>query len=308
MKAIVACFMLIFTAMASRAAALPADVLMPADAVAMPLWTGTPPSTPIGETPPEKVLAGGRVSDVETPRIWFFKAEGKGTGVAPAVLLIPGGGYSIVSCRYEGIEVARELSKRGIASAVLLYRCKSRKFPAPLLDARRALALLRQNAAAWQLDTKKIGVMGFSAGGHLAGLVSSGVALPGETQPASRPDFSVLLYPVVRLRGPVSHAGSGFALLSKDDLSTKADALALDALANGAWPRTYLLHEKDDRAVPSKGSALLADALKKKGVTCELHIVPGTDHGFGSNQPDGKGAIRGPAHWIDDVAIWLSRP
>lgn len=280
----------------------------PAGYIDVPLWQGVPPGTPDGALPPEKNVDDAHTAHVAAPSLWLSLPDKKQGGQpVPLVLLMPGGGYGIVGHKYEGTEIAAYLKSRGIASAVLLYRCSPQQFPAPLLDARRALAILHDRAAEWNVDPGKIGVMGFSAGGHLAGLATS--TLPaGPASPASvRPAFSILVYPVVRLRGPLSHGGSGVNLLGKERmaLANEADHLAIDNLVDDHWPRTYLLHEKDDPAVPPAGTLALATAMEKLKVPHQIHLEPGNDHGFGWNRPDAAGKIRGPAGWLPRVADWI---
>lgn len=288
-------------------AGLPAEAHKPVSALMVPLWDDAPPATPAGKLPPERDVDDGHTAAIAQPRLWVMLPETPPAGPMPMVLLVPGGGYGVVSRRYEGVEIAKELNRRGIAAAVLLYRCAPQTYPAPLLDARRALALLQKNAGAWKVDAKKIGILGGSAGGHLAGLATSLVSPAGTEPKPVRPAFCVLLYPVVRLRGPLSHAGSGVNLLGKDRIAAEGDALALDALADRAWPRTYIVHDRGDPAVPSAGSVALAEKLKQLGVPYELRITEGADHGYGWNRPDSKGAIRGPADWLPVVCDWINR-
>ncbi len=302
--------LLAFTTLVSLTALaeLPAEANKPASAQSLPLWGGVPPATPPGKLPAERDVDGAHTAAIAQPRLWVMLPERAGSKPTPMVLLLPGGGYGIVGQRYEGVEIARELNRRGIAAAVLLYRCAPQTYPAPLLDARRALALLGENAGKWNVDASRIGVLGASAGGHLAGLASSAVSPAGAEPNPGRPAFCVLLYPVVRLRGPLSHAGSGVNLLGKDRVAAEADALALDTLSDAGWPRTYILHDRGDRAVPSGGSVALSEKLRKLGVPCELRITAGDDHGFGWNRPDAQGKVRGPADWLPVVADWINRP
>ena len=278
----------------------------PAGYIDVPLWPGLPPGTPAGTLPPEKAVDAAHTAHIAQPSLWVSVPDpSPAAKPAPFVLLLPGGGYGIVGHKYEGTEVASYLKSRGIASGVLLYRCAPQVFPAPLLDARRALELVHERAAEWKVDPARIGVMGFSAGGHLAGLVTSPLAAGPDFPAKVRPDFSILVYPVVRLRGQMSHGGSGVNLLGKDRVEKEADALAIDNLVDPQWPRTYLLHEKDDGAVPSAGSVTLAAKLEKLKIPHQIHIVPGKDHGFGWNRPDAAGNPRGPKDWLPRAADWI---
>lgn len=291
----------------SDALVAPADADAPEGVPAIPLWRGEAPASPPGATPPEHRLDSAHVARVSVPRLWLFLPAKPGAPAgAPAVLVIPGGGYGAVAHGHEGVEVARELNRRGIAAAVLIYRCHPQRHPAPLLDARRAFELLHTNAGKWNLDTNRIGVMGFSAGGHLAGLETSVLRPVEDKSPAVRPAFCILVYPVVRLRGPLAHAGSGKNLLGEPRVDAEADALALDTLADSRWPRTCILHGDRDTIVPAKGSEALAARLRELRVPCEFRIIPGAAHGFGWNRPAARGAIRGPSDWLPVVCDWIS--
>ena len=281
---------------------------VPVGSVEIPLWANEVPATPTGSLPNERQQDAGHVAHVQKPRVWVtLPKDGKNGKPMPMVLLIPGGGYGVVGHQFEGTEVAKYLESQGIASATLLYRCGSQPFPAPLLDARKALAILKERSKDWNVDASQIGVMGFSAGGHLAGMLCSGIATQPESDVATRPSFAVLVYPVVQLRGPMAHAGSGTNLLGAARADAEAGKFALDQLVDSKWPRTYQLHETNDSVVPSKGSEALAESFVKAGIEHELHIVPGRDHGFGWNRPDAKGKVRGPENWLAPVVDWIRR-
>lgn len=274
--------------------------------VEVDLWTGVPPGTPAGDVPKENTSDPARVAQVNRPRIWLSLPEGKkGAPPATCVLLVPGGGYGIVSMRYEGTEVAKYLRERGIASAVLIYRCKPQTYPAPLLDARKALSILHERAGEWGIDAGKLGVMGFSAGGHLAGLLCSAAETEPKSADGPRPAFGVFLYPVVRLLGNGSHSGSGVNLLGKERVEKEAEKFALDRLVDDQWPRSYGIHEKDDPVVPVAGVEALAAAVRARGIPMELRIEEGKVHGFGWNRPGSKENPRPTSDWLPKVTDWI---
>ena len=182
-----------------------------------PLWPGEAPGAKRPPAGTEKINEGWRFTDIEVPQIQVHLApEGKRTG--QAVVILPGGGYGILAMNHEGHDYAKWLNERGITGVVVKYRVGrpelGYQFPVPFLDARRAIRTVRANAKEWGVDPAKVGVMGSSAGGHLASLCTTRFAdtFPEEgkdeiDQLSARPDFSILIYPVISM-GPVAHGGS----------------------------------------------------------------------------------------------------
>lgn len=220
------------------------------------------------------------------------------------VLILPGGGYGLVSSAKEGHRPAQLLCSHGIAAAVLEYRHSPQRWPVPLLDAQRALRICRGLAARHGLDTGQIGVMGFSAGGHLAGTLAMHPEIP-ETRigdaldpVSSRPDFQILIYPVVSFVQSFSHVGSRDNLLGKPADPALAHALSLENLAGPHAPPAFLLHAQNDTSVPPDNSHLLAQTLTAHSIKTEFHLIPEGGHGFGlaANHPWGR--------WLLD---WLAQ-
>lgn len=210
--------------------------------------------------------------------------------IAPAVLVLPGGGYGGRAEGHEGLSVASWLNSLGIAAFVLRYRVAPWRHPAPLADARRALRLVRARAAEWRVDPHRVGILGFSAGGHLAlsTAFAERVAAPtGDDAIAAhsaRPDACIACYPVASA-GRFRHAGAFQNLVGGDDAEAAARATGLglsieDAVTPKA-PPTFLWHTADDEAVPVQNTYLVAAALAAAGVPHACHVFPHGAHGVG---------------------------
>jgi acetyl esterase/lipase len=231
-------------------------------------------------------------------------APEKATGAA--VLICPGGGYGALMMSYEGHDVAKWLNGFGIAGIVLQYRIKPYQHPAPMTDAQRALRMVRSRAAELKLDPKRIGVMGFSAGGHLAGTLAThydagdqNAADPIE-KASCRPDFAILVYPVITM-GEKGHAGCRETLLGKTPKKEDVESLSLEAQVTAQTPPTFLVHSKTDQVVPVAHSLMFQEALKAKGVPCEYCELPTGAHGLGC----GKGDLW--QQWQAQCAAWLKK-
>ncbi|MCC5844153.1 MAG: alpha/beta hydrolase [Verrucomicrobia bacterium] len=252
---------------------------------------------------PENARPHAGPDDQKFPNLtWYLPSEEHRTG--QTVLILPGGGYGLVSSAKEGHRPAQLLCAHGIAAAVLEYRHSPQRWPVPLLDAQRGLRICRSLAAEHGLDPARVGVMGFSAGGHLAGLLAMHPEHPetniGDSLDtvSAKPDFQILLYPVVSFVQPFSHFGSRDNLLGKPADPDVARTLSLETLAGPHAPPAFLLHAQDDAAVVPANSHLLTQTLTQHGVNTEFHLVPEGGHGFGlaANHPWGQ--------WLLD---WLRR-
>lgn len=212
---------------------------------------------------------GGRISNISVPTITVFSpAAAKNTG--RAVIICPGGGYWLLTTYFEGSHFAKLLADNGITGVVLKNRMPAGVHQIPLEDADRAMELVRANAAEWGVDTSKIGIMGFSAGGHLAALHS--------TRGAVRPAFSVLFYPVISMREGITHEGSRKELIGREPLREYYSCeLAVDAQT----PPALLFHCEDDPGVSIANSYLYRDALVAHKKACELVVIPTGGHGWG---------------------------
>lgn len=261
------------------------------------LWPSDPPGEPVmdGEVPEMTINNRGSYRFVHEPVLDVYHAKGENrTGAA--VVICPGGGYGVLAYAHEGIEVAQWLNRHGITGVILRYRMYPYRHPVPLGDAQRAMQTVRANAEAWGLDRQRIGVLGFSAGGHLASTVTvhHAPADPESDDPpsryTSRPDFSVLVYPVIAMREPEAHMGSRRNLLGQKPSDEMLDHLSTHLQVNEKTPPTILVHSKDDRAVPIGNSELFRAALKASGITHRMLVYETGGHGYGlgrsRNDPD----------------------
>lgn len=219
-----------------------------------------------------------------------------------ALVVCPGGGYSYVAIDKEGYAIGRYFSERGITVAVLKYRLPDAEvtkdgLPYPQQDALAAIKLVRSRAQAWGIDPKRVGILGGSAGGHLAG----SVGIIGDAAEGTRPDFVALLYPVVSMDEPNVHMGSRKNLIGAAPSPERLAEFSLEKRARAGLPPYFLVHAKDDKGVPPANSELLAAALKAKGVPAELLIVAKGGHGFGL----GRDAESG--RWKDAFLTWLDQ-
>jgi acetyl esterase/lipase len=212
-----------------------------------------------------------------------------------AVVICAGGGYSILAFEKEALEIGKWFNDRGIAAFCLKYRCGGdpNGHPVPLNDAKRGMRLVRSRAEQWGIDPERIGIMGFSAGGHLAASVST-LSDPGAQNAedpidrfSSRPNFSLLIYPVISMRSSVTHGGSRRNLLGDSPDEELVATLSTDEQVSSSTPPTFLLHASDDQAVVAENSIRYFQALTKLGVPAELHIFAKGGHGFGMRPTNG---------------------
>ncbi|MBN2310329.1 MAG: alpha/beta hydrolase [Candidatus Hydrogenedentes bacterium] len=233
--------------------------------------------------------APGAVGDEEADKptlIVHLPAQDKTTGTA--IVICPGGGYAHLAMGHEGDQIAAWLNEHGVAAFILTYRHGPRYLhPAPLQDVQRALRTVRARAEEWGVNPDRIGVMGFSAGGHLASTAGTHftkgrrLAKDPIERASSRPDFMILIYPVISLTSPKSHRGSLHNLLGPDpDPALKAE-LSSELHVTKHTPPAFLVHTTADGAVASENSAMFYLALREKKVSGELHIYEKGKHGFG---------------------------
>lgn len=239
----------------------------------------------------ENVVTGAdgiiRVSKVSLPTlIVFLPKQAHATGAA--VIICPGGGYGILAISHEGYDVAKRFNEIGVAAIVLKYRLPSAEIMidpsfGPLQDAQQAIYVTRLNAKKWNLDPAKIGVMGFSAGGHLASSLTvhyGDVKIQNEKQLNLRPDFSILIYPVITF-GEGTHSGSKKNLVGDAATEDQLKYFSNETGVNSLTPPTFMVHANDDKGVPSQNSILFNQALVKAGVKAEMHLFQSGGHGFG---------------------------
>lgn len=253
--------------------------------------------------------AAAQVGDVERVDLWPEEAPGAVGGeeadrptITPylpagdsparsAVVIFPGGGYGHLAVDHEGEQVARWLNSRGVAAFVVRYRLGPRyRHPAMLQDAQRAIRTVRSQAMEWRIDPERIGVIGFSAGGHLAStagtqfdaiLPVAGDAIDGVL---ARPDFMMLIYAVITMQSDFTHRGSRTNLIGEAPDAQDAWEMSSEVRVTPRTPPTFLVHSTDDAGVPVENSIAMYGALRRAGVPVEMHIYETGRHGFGLAQ------------------------
>ncbi len=274
------------------------------------LWPGEAPGAarpPVGtETNPPN----GHLGNIEVPQYQVYLPEkSKATGAAAVIL--PGGAYSILATQHEGREYAEWLNERGIVGVVVKYRVGNAdlgyQFPVPFLDARRAIRTVRAHAEEWGVDPQKVGVMGSSAGGHLASLCATRFAdtFPEEgsddtDKQSCRPDFALLIYPVISMEDRIGHAGSRDNLLGANPSAEEIEKYSTDQAVTKDTPPTFLVTTADD-VVDCRNSLQFAAACKENGVPVSLHLFETGGHGYGLH---GEGDL---ATWPLLLEQWLDR-
>ena len=254
--------------------------------------------------------------EVDRPRLTVYRPPaGRANGAA--VVVCPGGGYRVLASDHEGRQVAEWLNSIGVAAFVLQYRLGPRyQHPAPLQDAQRALRTVRARAAEWGVDRARVGILGFSAGGHLASTAATRFdgGRPGDPDPVeregSRPDFAVLAYPVVSLSHSAVHRGSRDHLLGEDPEPGLLEELSTDRQVTARTPPTFLFHTHDDPGVPVTHSLLFYEALRSAGVPAELHVFARGRHGVGLAPKDPALAAwpRLCAAWMETMGFLAPSP
>jgi len=282
-----------------------------AQEIILPLWEGTPPfQQDMGLE--EKAVEEGiiRIENVQTPQIEVFLPS-KQMRTGQAVVIFPGGGYHILAYDWEGRDFAKWLNTQGIVGIVVKYRLPdspslTNAKEVPLLDAQRAVRLARKHAVEWDINPNNIGVMGFSAGGHLASTVSTQYAHQVDRSKdaidtlSARPDFSVLVYPVISFVDASVHSGSRKNLIGENPSEELMKRFSAELNVDANTPPAFLVHAQDDTGVPIENSLLYYQALNKHKIPASLHIYPNGGHGFGFGL--GKGPVDG---WRNVLLDWL---
>lgn len=260
----------------------------------IPLWSGTAPGA-LGNAPEDR------------PAITSFPATSARTGAG--IIIFPGGGYEHLATDKEGTQVAQWLNGLGIATFVVRYRLGPRyHHPVMMQDAQRAIRLVRSNAARWNLDPSRIGVLGFSAGGHMASTAGThfdaGNRASQDTvdRVSSRPDFMVLVYPVITMAEPLAHRGSRRNLLGDNPTDSLLRFMSNETQVTRDTPPTFIVATTDDATVPVQNSLAFYDALRAAGVPAELHIFESGHHGFGLAPGDPVLST-----WMSQCEGWLRR-
>lgn len=248
----------------------------------------------------------GKISHVTYPTLAVFLPNAS-VANGTAVIICPGGGYSYLVINDEGYNVARELNKKGIAAFVLKYRLPDDRIMkdksiGPLQDAQQAIKMVREHAAEWKIDTSKVGIMGFSAGGHLASTLSTHYKKAYIDNPrhiSLRPDFSILLYPVISFQPGILHKGSKKALIGADADSSLVNEYSNELQVTTDTPPAFLVACTDDKIVPVANTIRYYLALHDHGVPAEMHIYEHGGHGFGLHNKTTKDK------WINRCFHWM---
>ncbi len=267
----------------------------------IPLYATVVPNSKASDVQ-ESGMESGVIRGVTKPTLEYFKpATDKASGAA--VIIIPGGGYGVVVYKGEGVNTAKALAEKGIAAFVLKYRLPSDaimpdKKIGPLQDAQQAIKLVRENAANWGIDPAKVGIMGFSAGGHLASTAATHFEkayVDNASNTSLRPDFQILVYPVISMRDSLTHGGSHDALLGKNASRQDVELFSNELQVRANTPPTYLTHAADDKLVDVDNSIAYFETLRRQKVPVEMHVYPKGDHGFIFRHPG----------WMDPLFAWM---
>jgi len=280
-----------------------ADAAFAAPTAVIPLWPEGVPDAKPGLGPQH--VEDGRVANVSEPTLTMYgPAVDRPTGTA--VIVCPGGGYVRLSMQREGEQYAAWLGTLGITAFVLKYRMQEFGHPAPLRDVLRAVRLVRANAATYRIRPDRIGVMGSSAGGHVAASAATLFDHPlGRTGAAldkvsARPDFLMLLYPVITMDGPAAHAGSRKALLGSNPTTETIRLMSVETQVTPATPPTLLIHTQEDGTVPVENSILFYQALTRAKVPAEMYLFEHGGHGMGM-----RAGLGTASDWPRRAEEWL---
>lgn len=251
------------------------------------VWPNGAPNSN-GITVAEKQIDASRVSDVTEPILTVYPAKNP-NGLA--IVACPGGGYARLAMNHEGHDMATWFNAQGITYAVLKYRMPNANHEVPLSDALQALRIMKEKAAEWKFN--KVGIMGSSAGGHLASTVAT------HFTEDSRPDFQILFYPVVSMVNP-THQGSKDNLLGKQPSRELQELYSNEMQVTPQTPPAFIMHSSDDKAVPVSNSVDYYTALVKNGVSASMHLYPVGGHGWGYNEN-----FLYKRQWTGELEKWL---
>ena len=279
------------------------------------LWTGDIPFSngTIGE---EEITDRGHVRNVQDPEIIVYLPE-KEKATGAAVVICPGGGYGILAIKHEGHDIAKWFNEFGVAGIVIKYRLPTSdnitdKSEVAMTDAQRAVRMVRYYSSDWGIVPDKIGIMGFSAGGHLASTVGThfdyGIADSEDPiqKVSCKPDFMILMYPVISMSEDFMHFGSMKNLIGENLSKEQMLRFSNEKQVTVETPPAFLVHSSDDKAVPVANSIKFYEALIQNGVPAELHIFNSGAHGFGLGRKDGTSHNLWPENckaWMQDMVI-----
>ena len=275
----------------------------------IPLYPGATPNSIIKPDIEKRTELGNGnyfLEFISRPTLSIYLPEDK-KEKTPAIIICPGGGYWGLAIKHEGIDPAEAFQKMGIASIILKYRMPGDsimpdKTIGPLQDLQEAIKTVRLHGLEWNIDTLKIGVLGFSAGGHLAasaGTHFNDPVIKNEEHINLRPNFMILIYPVISFTDSLTHQGTRDNLLGKNPSEEKVRFFSNELQVNGNTPPAFLVHAGNDKVVNVDNSISFYQALQRNGVDAELLIYPKGGHGFGLNN------ITTSDKWIDHCKEWL---
>lgn len=259
--------------------------------IELPLWpNGAPNSNELKGD--EQEMDNGRVSNIKNPDITVYRAENPN---GMAVIMCPGGGYARLAMNHEGHDMAPWFNTQGITYVVLKYRMPNGHNEVPFSDVEQAIRLVRQHAAEWNINPAKIGIMGASAGGHLASTLATHY-----TSKETRPDFQILLYPVITMDANFTHAGSRENLITKNPSADLIAKYSNELQVNAQTPQAFIALSSDDKAVLPQNSINYYLALLKHNVPATMHIYPTGGHGWGF-----RDNFTYKRQWTDELEKWL---
>ncbi|WP_240410152.1 alpha/beta hydrolase [Flavisolibacter nicotianae] len=266
------------------------------------LYPGAVPNNK--KTEKKETFTSGMFRGVSKPTLEIYLPE-KEKATGTAVIIIPGGGYGVVVYQGEGVTNAKQFAKTGIAAFVLKYRLPDDsimqdKTIGPLQDAQQAIKFVRENAARWGVDANKVGVIGFSAGGHLASTVATHFQKPvieNANNTNLRPDFQIVVYPVISMQDSLTHRDSRRSLLGKTPSKELIDDYSNELQVTTNTPPAYITHAADDKTVDVDNSIVYFESLRHHNVDVEMHIYPKGGHGFIFRQPD----------WTGPLFLWMKK-
>lgn len=288
-----------------------ASITLKAQEFKLPLYPGTIPNSKVtGQKEKTEKSDITVISNVNIPDIAVYLPTKK-FATGQAVIICPGGGYWVLAYDLEGTDVAKYLNSIGVAAIVLKYRLPTygnvvEPHKTPLMDAQRAMRLVRFNAAKWNVYPNKIGVMGFSAGGHLASTLGTHFDYGNTSSTDSvekiscRPDFMILMYPVITFTDSCMHRGSREALLGKTPDPALVRYYSNELQVKADTPPAFFVHADNDSGVPVENTLLMYKALRAKKIPAELHILSEGEHGFGLG-----GRNEHVASWGNSLKLWL---
>jgi acetyl esterase/lipase len=278
--------------------------LVPQPPRTLPLYESEIPNSKAAADEEAK-LRGGGIETVSRPTLTAY-LPGKAKSNGSSILIFPGGGYVMESYEMEGTRIAEAFQDRGVAALLVKYRLPSDatmvdKSIGPLQDAQRAIQMARENASKWDIDPSKIGVLGFSAGGHLASTVGTHfdkAYIPNSSNTSLRPDFMVLVYPVISMASELTHQGSRDALLGKNPAASLVQLFSNDQQVTERTPPALLLHATDDLLVDVDNSVVFYEALHHHNVPAAMILFQKGNHGFFGIARD---------EWMQPIFTWMSK-